>query len=382
MAAEGYTPAMTLRLASILFLLSACDDVTSGVGVGPRDTGPDTGNGGIDTSIEDTTDTDGDMDDDGFSVAAGDCDDDNPRVSPARPEDDSDGIDNDCDSKIDEAFTGVDVAWVESSGAGHILTIDKTGRVTADVPTGDCVPFFLDHDGEGGWWINDSLMYLSHVTADGTCTQVGDFSDTEVYEGPPYGLTVAPDGTIYLVFLDQFGTVAPDGTYTQIATWDPETEFLGIGAGYDPKTNTVGIFDMLGGFATYDKTNGFVFQHMPDFMAPELSTVSGAHGDDGNWYVPAVSAAGQGVYMYDAASESWTLQDGWTDEDWSPFMLAVDGSDPDRMEFYVTATAGAFQTVWRIVHGTNHADDLYISDGTDFGNYYGIVLDDGATYAN
>ena len=373
---------MTLRLASILLALTACDDVSTGVGVGPRDTGADTGNGGIDTSIQDTTDTDEDQDDDGFSPSQGDCDDNDPHVSPARAEDDSDGLDNDCDGKIDEKFSGVDVAWVESSGKGHILSIDTVGRVAADVKTGDCVPFFLDHDGAGGWYVNDSLAYISQVAPDGTCTQIADFSDTEVYEYPPYGVTVTPDGTLYVVFGDQFGAVAPDGTFTQLASWDPESEFLGIGLGNDPKTGTVGIFDMFGGFATYDATNGFVFQHKPDFMAPELSTVSGAHGDDGNWYVPAVSAAGYGVYGYDMEGGAWELADGWTDEDWSPFMLAVDGSDPKRMEFYVTATAGAFQTVWRIVHGTNHADDLYISDGTDFGNYYGIVVDDGATYTN
>ncbi len=379
---------MTLRFATILVLLSACDDVNTGIGVGPRDTGPDTGNGGIDTSIEDTTDTDEDQDDDGFSPSAGDCDDADPRVSPARDEDGSDEKDNDCDGKINEEFTGVDVAWVESSGAGHVLTIDKIGRIAADVPTGACVPFFLDHvvrDGQTAadeWIINDSLAGLARVTADGTCTPLADFSDTEVYEYPPYGVTVTPDGAIYVVFTDQFGTVAEDGTYTQLATWDPEADFLGIGLANDPKTGQVGIFDMLGGFATWDATSGFVIEHAPNFEAPELSTVSGSHGDDGSWYVPAVSAAGYGVYGFNPASSAWEMQDQWTDEDWAPFMLAVDGSDPKRMEFYVTATAGAFQTVWRIIHGTNHADDLYASDGTDFGNYYGIVADDGAGYAN
>ncbi len=379
---------MTARLLAPLLLLAACDDVNTGFGVPDKDTAEDTGNGGIDTSIDDTSDTDGDQDDDGFSPEEGDCDDTNPRVSPVREEEGGDALDNDCDGKVDEDFAGVEVAWVESDGTGHLLTFDTIGRVEADLQIGACVPFFLDHVVRDGaqvadeWIVNDSLAYLAHVGADGTCTQFADFSDTEVYEFPPYGVTVTPDGAIYVVFGDQFGSVTNDGVYTQLATWDAEAEFMGIGAANDPLTGTVGIFDMFGGLATYHPDSGFQFEVMPDFDDPSMYTVSGAHGDDGVWYVPGYGfgAGAYGVFAYDPASAEWVLQDEWSDEDWSPFMLAVDASDPDRPEFYVTAAAGAFQTVWRIVHGTNHADHLYISDGTDRGAFYGIVVSDGAKY--
>lgn len=379
---------MTVRLALPLLVLVACDEVNTGFGVPDKDTAEDTGNGGLDTSIDDTSDTDGDQDDDGFTAEDGDCDDANPRVSPARDEVADDVLDNDCDGKVDEAFAGVEVAWVESDGTGHLLTLDSIGRVEADLKVGACVPFFLDHvvrdraQVADEWIINDSLAYLAHVGPDGTCTQFADFSDTEVYEYPPYGVAVTPDGTIYVVFGDQFGKVATDGTYTQLATWDPEAEFVGIGAAADPLTGTVGIFDMYGGLATYHPDAGFQFEVMPDFSNPSMYTVSGAHGDDGKWYVPGYGfgAGTYGVFAYDPASSTWALQDEWTDEDWSPFMLAVDASDDTRPEFYVTAAAGEYQTVWRIVHGTNHADHLYIQGPGDRGNFYGIVVSDGAKY--
>jgi hypothetical protein len=230
------------------------------------------------------------------------------------------------------------------------------------------------------WIINDSIASLARVTADGTCTQIADFSDAEVYEFPPYGVTVTPDGTMYVVLADQLVSVADDGSVTPLASWDAEAEFYALGLANDPKTGTVGIFDVYGGLAVYHPDTGFAFLHKPDFMDPELSTLSGAHGDDGYWYVPAASAAGVGVFRFNPAEEAWVLQDEWDDEDWSPFMMAVDASDPERPDFYITATAGAYQTVWRVAHGTNHPDQLYVSDGSDFGNFYGIAVKDGARY--
>lgn len=388
MVPQRYTARMTLRLIPVFCLLAACDEVNTGFGAGNKDTAGDSGNGGIDTSVDDTEDSDADQDDDGFSPEQGDCDDANPRVSPARGEDDSDDVDNDCDGKVDENFAGLEVAWVESTGAGHLLTFDTIGRIEADLSVAPCAPFFLDHVVSEGaqvadqWIVNDSLAYLAHVDGKGNCTQFADFSDTEVYEFPPYGVTVTPDGTIYVVFGNQLATVTRDGTFTQLAEWNAEEEFYGLGLASDPLTGTVGVFDIYGGFATYHPDEGFVFQLMPDFEAPAIYTLSGAHGDDGNWYAPAYdfNVGSYGVVKFDIATTSWQMQDQWSDEDWQPFMLAVDASDDARPEFYVTASAGEFQTVWRILHGSNAADHLYISEAGDRGSFYGIVLSDGARY--
>lgn len=379
---------MLQRISALFLLLTACGDVGSGFGVGTKPGPPDTGNGGIDTSIDTGEEVGDDADRDGVTVEQGDCDDNDPWVSPDRKEEKDDGKDNDCDAKTDELFAGLSVAWVESSGAGHILQLDSIGREVRDVPTGACVPFFVDHvvrDGkqlDNEWIINDSIAALARVAEDGTCTQIADFSDTEVYEFPPYGVTVTPDGTMYVVLADQLVRVGEDGTVTQLAAWNAEEEFYGLGLSNDPSTGTVGVFDVYGGLAVYHPDSGFAFLKKPDFMNPELSTLSGAWGDDGFWYVPAASAAGVGVFQFKEADASWVLQDEWDDEDWSPFMMGVDASDPDRPDFYITASAGAYQTVWRVAHGTNHPDQLYISDGSDFGTFYGIAVLDNAIFAN
>ncbi len=354
----------------VMLALAACNNLEAGVSLPEKDTGDtDDDSGGGDTDTNDTVDTDDDQDDDGFSPADGDCDDNEPKVSPAREEDDDDGLDNDCDGRVDEDFKGVDVAYVTGEGEGHIYQIDHIGRLEADVQTGACIPIFLDAAPDGGWYVNDNLAAVSHVATDGTCTQLADFSEAD---WPPYAVTVTPDGTLYVVLADRLSTVASDGTVTDLATWDPETEFYPIGLASDPLTGTVGLFDYYGGFATYHPADGFAYVVKPDFSNPTLyGVISGAHGDDGGWYVPATSAAGVGIFRLEGTE--WVLQDEWADEDWSPFMMAVDADDPDRPEFYVSATAGAYQVIWRVIHGSNAAEHLWVSDGSDFGYFYGVV---------
>ena len=51
--------------------------------------------------------------------------------------------------------------------------------------------------------------------------------------------------------------------------------------------------------------------------------------------------------------------------------MTVDGDEGD---YYVTANAGWYYTVWRVLQGGEYATDLYITDGT-VGNrgFYGIA---------
>jgi hypothetical protein len=54
-------------------------------------------------------------------------------------------------------------------------------------------------------------------------------------------------------------------------------------------------------------------------------------------------------------------------------MLAMEGESGDA---YVTANAGWFYTVWRVVDGSGYAADLYVTDGTvDDRAFYGITID-------
>ena len=62
------------------------------------------------TSEPSEEDTGTDEDGDGFSVEDGDCDDTSPWINPARDEEPNDGVDNDCDGKIDEKWSGVTIS--------------------------------------------------------------------------------------------------------------------------------------------------------------------------------------------------------------------------------------------------------------------------------
>ena len=68
----------------------------------------------VDTAVEDTANepasepgtepTGTDEDGDGFTVEDGDCDDTSPWINPARDEETGDGVDNDCDGRIESIF--------------------------------------------------------------------------------------------------------------------------------------------------------------------------------------------------------------------------------------------------------------------------------------
>lgn len=369
-----------MRTLALLFL-AACTQKDQGFRPPGSDSGGDDTGYTRDTSV-DTDDTDGDLDDDGFTPEEGDCDDNDVFVSPARPEDDDDGKDNDCDGRIDEVFRGVTVAYYNADGPSELLTIDSFGRLDDQLPlSADCAPVWLDRRGEG-WVANNGYAYVTTIDAAGTCADVGDFSDPEVFEYGVYGVAADPAGTVYATTLDKLYTVGDDGTLTEVASWGmdlfggPEHELAAYSLATDPRDGTVGLFGYFGGFATYHPATGFELHVAEDLAAPAVYTFGGAHRDGGGWYAPGIDA-GTGAYgiyeLVEGDPPAWALAEGWEDEDWSPFMLAIDG---DSGDFYVTANAGWYYLVWRIVAGSGYAADLYASDGTEpYRAFYGIVAE-------
>lgn len=357
-------------------LLVACQQST-GFQKPDTDTTEDTGTPY--TMPTDSTPTaDGDADNDGFTVEEGDCDDNDVHASPAREEDDGDGIDNDCDGRVDESFEGLTTVHYDGGGA-DLLSVNRagteTGRVT--IATDECYPIWLDHAAEG-WVVNNGYAYVTTVDSAGNCEDIGDFSDTEVYPYGVYGVATAPDGTIYATTLDKLYTVGLDGTVTEVATWPcdlmaPENHQLAAySLAVDIETGEVGLFGYFGGFATWTPEGGVVMRATEDLYAPSAYTWSGAKKDGGGWFSPGVTADGTGILKFDLDAGAWETVETWKDEDWTPFMLAMDSDEGD---YYVTATAGWYATIWRIVHGTGYTADLYITNGSEPENFYGIVAD-------
>ncbi len=378
-------------LISVL-ALAACSGKPSG-DTAPADStanGQDTGTGG------DSSDTAGvDADGDGFTVAQGDCNDTNVYQSPARTEDPSDGVDNDCDGRIDEVWSGVDVAYGNAAGSSSIFNLDLIGRVQNEVQVdSSCAPYWLDHkdgplsDGTDDWIINNAYAAVSDVSRDGTCTDIADFSDTTAYPYGVYGVATGVDGTIYATTLDNLDVVSEDGTITSVATWKCDLmnsdnhELAAYSLAVDPLTGVIALYGYFGGFATYDPATGaFTMLAKENWSTSTLNTFSGAHkdgfddgtGTGGGWYTAGVDATtgSYAMYKFNEAQNQWVSKAAWTDEDWAPFMLAIDG---DNGDYYVTANAGWYYTVWRIVSDTDYAAQLYSTDGTvENRAFYGIV---------
>lgn len=381
------------RLLPLLLLVGCTQKVGFQNPPDDTDTAVDTDTGHTGGGDSDTVDDDGDLDDDGFTAEEGDCDDNDVRVSPARDEEDGDGLDNDCDGRTDEAWSGFDVAFSNMYGSSEILTINRTGTdaesLTLDA---DCYPLWLDHAQEGdpsqGWIVNNGYGYVTHVGADGKCEDLADFTkSTSCDLGGVYGVAVGVDGTIYATTLDTLVSVGRDGTVTELASWscnlmDPGAHELAVySLAVDPETGELALYGYFGGFALWNPTDGLRVRHTEDLENIAVYTYSGAHMDDqrpssdeeGGWFTPGIDGAtgGYGIYQYDLAADEWVQVEGWEDEDWVPFMLAIDG---DSGDYYVTANAGWYYRLWRIASGSGYAARLYGSEGVEpYRAFNGVV---------
>ncbi len=369
-----------MRLLPLLLVAAACTPIDTGFQK-PRDedTG-DTADTDTDTDTVDTADTDGDLDDDGYTPEEGDCDDTDFRVSPALPEEEGDGKDNDCDGRTDEEWSGFSVGWLDDDFAGHIVIVDTIGREDDVIDLTDgCYPVALDHYGEG-WVVNTSVGTVEAVAADGTCTTLADFTDTEVYEYGAYGVAVAPDGTVLTSTADSLVGIASDGTVTVLQEWVVDFEDVDLhelaptSLAVDLVTGEVALFDVYGGFATWSAGAGLTIHRKGNYLEPTLYTTAGAYRDGGGWFTQGIDATtgAYGIYSFDLAAGDWVLEEEWDAEsDWSPQALAIDG---DSGDWYVTANvSGIFPTVYRIEDRTGYAADFYRRTEDYAGYFYGIA---------
>ena len=361
----------------MMFLLLACGKAYTGLSA-PKDDTADTS--GDDSSVPesvDTADTDGDLDDDGYTPEEGDCDDNDVRVSPGRDETVGDEKDNDCDGRIDEDFAGISVAWNNGYGDSAILTIDLLGRVDHELElSGNCYPTWIGELPDGGWAVNNGQATLAIADSSGNCVDVADFSETDF---GLWGIVTTPEGRIFATTVDKLYEVGIDGTLTELASWvvdfeDPAAHEAAItGLAYDPATKTVGMFDYFGGFATWSESQGFELKLKGDWENPLLVGFAGAVQEGKDWfYLAGSTETGEyGIYRFDNETQDWAVRDAWVDYGYSPVLMAMDSDTGDA---YVSTNGGWYNLMWRVVEGSSYAGVLYTTNGTEEGRmFFGVV---------
>ena len=392
---------LALPLALPLALALACSGKTDPVPLSGDDSGATDGADGGDGADGSTgTDADGD----GFTVEDGDCDDDDIGVNPARDEDIFDGIDNDCDGRIDEEWSGYSVSEQVQGGTSRILIFDTIARLDGSIALPpDIVPYSLDHGLDGTYVVAVSTAFhnisgsgasfeyapagVAEVAADGTTTMLATFSDPTHENDDPtddtfhwFGALVRsvathPGGYYLALTQSSLVRVDRDGSTSTLASWgadfaDEETwELHAQDMTIDLLTGEVAILGLLGGFATWSEADGFTVRRPVDVSEglanwDGLRGVAlarmGAHG----WRVMLGSfETGEfAIHGFDPGTNDYVQQIAWSNNNVIPLGLS---DDADHDELYATAKGGDFRTIWRIRYLDESVDDAYgeVDDG-------------------
>ena len=357
----------------------------------------------VDTASEDTAVTEPnepadepegtDEDGDGFTVEDGDCDDTSPWINPARDEEAGDGIDNDCDGKIDEKWAGVTISLYKDGGVSSLLTLNQLGNVESELSlNNDCAPTYLAHDPSvpGGFIISNANSGVGRVLPTGDCTILADFSEDE--DNPSlYGVLGLEDGSIIASRGDSLIRIDVDGSMETIVNWDanilaedgspnPNYQLFVWSIARDILTDEIALFGLYGGFATWHSDTGLVVHRSISADTWDgRYAYAGTEKDGGGWYTLLfTSETGEiSVDQFDESTSDWITQKVWSEADQSaqefafPQGITIDG---DSGDYYVTADVATYSSVFRIrnVEG-GVPDDLYRSNSESTWTFYGVV---------
>lgn len=362
---------MKNRIA-IFMVLAACSDKSEPL---VQDTGepPVT-----DTDTNDTEDSGTDEDGDGFTIEDGDCDDTDPWTSPGQTEEQGDEIDNDCDGRVDELWSGMDVSRINPSGLSSIVTIDTIGNIASEVSlSSDCIPTYLDHGLMDGWVIS-SVTSVTKVSSTGECTILADFSEDE--DNPIVrGVISHPDGYYLASRESSLIAIYPDGTIEEKAVWvidpsDPELYDITVWSlALDIRTNEVALFGLYGGFATFTDEEGITFHKKADVENWDgLYAYAGAAMDGGGWFslVFDGNSGEVSIRKFNLIQGDWVNRLTWTRSDIFPWHMTING---DYGDFYITANAATYHTIWRVREVDELIDDLYKSPSMPGFEFQGVV---------
>lgn len=368
-----------------LSLLFACGEKTASVTEPAAEPSEE-----LEPSNEPSEETGTDEDGDGFTVEEGDCDDSDPWTNPGRDEEAGDGIDNDCDGRIDEKWAGVTISLANNSGASQLLTLNSIGNVESQVSlTNDCIPTYLDHGFDGGWVISNVNSGLAEVSSTGECTLLADFSEDED-NTELLGVVAHPEGYYIGLRGSSLLRVNRDGSTETLVEWDanmsteegeinPNYEIYAWSIARDIRNNEIGIFGLFGGFATWSPDSGLVLHKVADLEAWDgRYAYSGAVKDGGGWYtlIYADETGDITIANFDWEQNDWSDRISWSSEDQGaqefafPQGITVNG---DHGDYYVTADVATYSSVFRIREVDDFIDDLYTSDSQSSWTFYGII---------
>ena len=372
---------------TILILLLACGDKTAPIVQDSAVT--DTM---VEPSAEPSTEETGtDEDGDGFTVEDGDCDDTSPWINPARDEEPADGVDNDCDGRIDEKWSGVTISLAKQGSASSLLKLNQLGNIEAEITlNNECVPTYLDNnDVAGGYVISNGNVGVATVSETGICDVLVDYSEDEENTNV-YGVLSLPSGEILASRGNELIKIGVDRTVESVVKWDanpvteagepnPEYALFAWSIARDLLTNEIGIFGLYGGFATWHIDTGLVLHRTVDPEAWDgRYAYAGTARDGGGWYTLLYSEdSGEiSVANFDSDVQNWNTRIVWTAADQSaqqfafPQGITVNG---DNGDYYVTADVASYSSVFRIREADQFIDDLYRSGSENTWTFFGLV---------
>jgi Putative metal-binding motif len=394
----------------IPLLLLACHQ-SPGFSPSEKDTGGEEDEGGGADGADGGSDgsDDGDIDGDGFTVEDGDCDDEDIGANPAREEETGDGVDNDCDGRVDEEWKGMTVAEQRASGRSALVRLDSVGREEEEIilPE-DTVPYDIDHGVDGGYVITATPLFINisaglpsfeyeaasliEVDEGGTATTLATFEDEAYAEkfywyGPLLtGVATHPDGWYAVSTPGALYRVDPDGTQTELASWawditdDATFELYALDLAVDLQTGEIGIMDLLGGFATWSEAGGLSIHKKADLSDgwenwdAKLGMGLTHMGGEGYYGLVGDFTSGEyALYTFDRGAGDWTTTMDWANDLLLPIALCV---NTDEGDLYATAKGGDHRTIWRLRGVDSSVDDFRdeVEDGKTWwgvvGNYY------------